>query len=1164
MDEVSNNNSSQNDIQLLENLDLSYLSTNKKETPEEPSLDFNKKMDSLLSKLQTQLNNVKKYANIKLPNDTKYIANAKTYTNNDFDEDGIKFKDLEIVEKKPEDNENNSEIYNLKSKNNVNDSIKNQESIDKNEEKNPHEEIGEICSINFNESDIVLNNSQEEKEKQEEEERQKREMEEQERIRKIKEEEEQERLKKLKEEEEREEKLKEEERLLKIKEEEEERKRLEEEEAERKRQEEEEERYRLLEEEEKRLKREEEEKALEEEKENERIKKERIENEKKEKEEKARKKKEEEEKQKKEQLEKKKKQEEEEKLLKQMNNQKKKDSKEKEPEIDIDGDDYEDVKIEEIGDIEEISSEKENENPKIKQTIVSARKIEEDKKSEKKNEINVEEIESIKSKEDPKSQKNIKKKTDNKKLKSSNRSNHPEPKKVPKSNVKNENNYCESVQNFLKFKHISKLSEKCKQDIIDYIEAVDKFDVKNPDLSDLDQYIKIDNFVEKEEKLSEIIPKFQEDLIKNDSEEKKNLRKNFFLSHDYCNLKTQTNRKLMDETANIETPHTSLMQQIFKEKGLKNLEKYEEENYENFEKKNFEETELYNNFNSPIRSLENLQTFIYKFSANESYKLLINAYKVFNHWRPILGDGNSFYRTFMLALLENYILTNNEAELNNLLSEVTSDDFIEIYKNEGIDYEIPFTILYFILKFTKEKKTNLAYKLLLKSYKLKNECFDKLLIIYLRNVVYKFSHLVYESWLGKNKDNENTENINLEEIKNMYIEPNFFVIGIMPYLFDINLDVIWVDNLLLKPNDGVINLVDEDNGAPNISIGFFYSSYYRIYSRDYDEKEVFKECINEDKPEITQLMYRLPEKQKCNLCNKATEHLAFLQKKFVICGKCLENYIKNTICKKRYNAFIEDEYYGQEYYTRRIPIQNDIYLDDFDFIEIFENQNIIDYLSTNYCCYICQSIPSNENKLVKIDCGCIYCENCIMEKIKELTDGYMYLNECEIDDEKRIKCQCGKFLDYAILSKYYKQTDNDIKKAEGRLLIFIRTRCMICFKNLKNNNLEDIRGEKSKTIQMKKEKEKKIPSITDHLMCINCYNNNFKTKITDENQDNVTKESIDDPENNREVTEEQSNKKNNTQTSNYVDKEACTVKCDICNEVHKYKPSGGGCECLIY
>ena len=75
--------------------------------------------------------------------------------------------------------------------------------------------------------------------------------------------------------------------------------------------------------------------------------------------------------------------------------------------------------------------------------------------------------------------------------------------------------------------------------------------------------------------------------------------------------------------------------------------------------------------------MENLKTVIYKYTVHKSHKLLINEYKVFSNRRPI----------------ENYLLSNNEEKLNNLLSEITSDIDIEIYKKEEIDYEVPFVFL---------------------------------------------------------------------------------------------------------------------------------------------------------------------------------------------------------------------------------------------------------------------------------------------------------------------------------------------------------------------------------------------------------------------------------------------------------------------------------------
>ena len=47
-------------------------------------------------------------------------------------------------------------------------------------------------------------------------------------------------------------------------------------------------------------------------------------------------------------------------------------------------------------------------------------------------------------------------------------------------------------------------------------------------------------------------------------------------------------------------------------------------------------------------------------------------------------------------------------------------------------------ILSAIRKYLKEKNIEKVYEIFLKAYQLKNNCFDNALIIYLRNIVYKF------------------------------------------------------------------------------------------------------------------------------------------------------------------------------------------------------------------------------------------------------------------------------------------------------------------------------------------------------------------------------------------------------------------------------------------
>ena len=112
-------------------------------------------------------------------------------------------------------------------------------------------------------------------------------------------------------------------------------------------------------------------------------------------------------------------------------------------------------------------------------------------------------------------------------------------------------------------------------------------------------------------------------------------------------------------------------------------------------------------------------------------------------------------------------------------------------------------------------------------------------------------------------------NINKELIKTMNIEPDFFIVCLMPYLFDINISIYWIDQDLLKPKEGLINFTDEENpeSLPYITLGYFYSSYHRIYTRQwYEEENIVQNIFNKEIKDIKNLTYEFKSIRKCNVC----------------------------------------------------------------------------------------------------------------------------------------------------------------------------------------------------------------------------------------------------------------------------------------------------------
>lgn len=243
-----------------------------------------------------------------------------------------------------------------------------------------------------------------------------------------------------------------------------------------------------------------------------------------------------------------------------------------------------------------------------------------------------------------------------------------------------------------------------------------------------------------------------------------------------------------------------IVKKIYEENGLGNLPKYEN----NFEEIIFHESKV-DLMNCPIGGVENIESFLLKYFFNNDKKLVKICNDVFVKWRRILGDGNSFYRIIMFSMFEAYILTSNENELNYIIAEIISDEFIEIYKKNNIDYNTCFILLSTILDLVKKKNKLKAYEILLKSYTLKNKSFDEMLIIYIKHVVATYIDKLKEI-IDKKHINTDINYLNSYMIEAPNIEPSMLIICIIPYLFNVNMTILSLTGDLLKPNHSNITL----------------------------------------------------------------------------------------------------------------------------------------------------------------------------------------------------------------------------------------------------------------------------------------------------------------------------------------------------------------------
>ena len=656
--------------------------------------------------------------------------------------------------------------------------------------------------------------------------------------------------------------------------------------------------------------------------------------------------------------------------------------------------------------------------------------------------------------------------------------------------------------------------QKNKTDLLELVDKTVKkiynFDLTNQKLEEKDNFFCVNALDEEEKNFSDCFASFNDIINKEGKNIKQNKKKNFLFQNNFKN-KINQEEKLSKIISELEKSHPQIMEENEKKT---NLDELIPTLNENFDDKILGENEIIKKFNSPIGRLEDTKNFIYKFDAHKNYHLMINAYKHFNYWRPSLSDGNSFYRVFMYSLIENYITNQNINELKKLICDIIQEDYITLYRNKGIDVDIVLQIIKKILFLLENNQIEESYKIFNKAYRLKNHYFDYTMIFYLRNIVYKYTKEVYNIYNNnlKEKNKDKDDLINIDAINEFGIEPEFFILIFIPYLFDVNLKIFWVDGNLQKNEDGFIDFVDDENEGkfPYIIMGYFFSNFFPLYSNKINDN--LNKIINERYIRMTKLTYCDENKKICPICNNETEQVIFLQKKFIICKPCLISHVDKIIMKRTLSLNNED-YYGFEYYNRPIHLQDDYYINNYEIIEL-KKENISNLLLRNQTMSCCQCQIKIEKNEYLMNCGCFYCEKCFMINLKNSTNGYMYINEFEKQNNtfEKVICSCGKNFDISYASKIYKPSNEERNNAKERMKIYVKTLCYQCLQKLveydnENNNYKII--EKFHKVYIKKESEKRnnIEYYDgQHIICKNCYVKQKKL-ILNEQETNEEEES---------------------------------------------------------
>ena len=561
--------------------------------------------------------------------------------------------------------------------------------------------------------------------------------------------------------------------------------------------------------------------------------------------------------------------------------------------------------------------------------------------------------------------------------------------------------------------------------------------------------------------------------------------------------------------------------------------------------------EIEEKLNTQIKSLNTLQ--------KENITLISNIYQVpeeikdIKYYRKVKANGDSFYISFIYQYIRNKInigdssiiirIINLEREyqiLNSPLDKsIKAEDLGAKYEQNTISNNFQelknlsqafgyLGIIFSMLTAEKDQNKN-AVKMFNLAFSY-DKVFWKLLYLFMKTYIKEF--------LDKNSDkfdiNEYCNKNNL--ISNYYyknekfnyelyikdnllideMEPSLFIISIVPYMFDVTLNL-YINEEGTYNEEEINQLIKiEINSNKDMVINILYSSYsYHIIENNinftdidinmkmqYDICNIFNYTLKEEiKNYDNKNQYIIKTKDvQCEKCKK-NEYIIIknISNDLPICLNCFKDIVDNVLINRYKNMLLEKFKYI-EFYLKEIPLiyienSNDyIYLSLTEFFYIF-NQNIFTYFRNliRNICDRCGKYYKNKKIINKI-CGCKRCIECAKKEcgnilfFNNFEKNYIYKNDI-------IKCNCGKEiekLNYA--SQIYNIVNGDtkimaIKEAKERTKKYIKEYCMICGKKNDKNKIRM----KPQIFHSREMTDKKKENI-QHQTCEECNNKNNKFK----------------------------------------------------------------------
>lgn len=569
-----------------------------------------------------------------------------------------------------------------------------------------------------------------------------------------------------------------------------------------------------------------------------------------------------------------------------------------------------------------------------------------------------------------------------------------------------------------------------------------------------------------------------------------------------------------------------------------------------------------NCYNSCVSPLLEVQDLIGKLYKQVGFKTL-------KYYRAVEMDGNSFYRSFLFCWLEYNISTNKPREIQKLILDIYKIVKEKISEEEEKKGSIDnfFKIMHEILRYLEKNKREKAHSILLSAFNASDNCFNLVLDIYLRNLMYLIAEDFQNDIISRsqikirkalnNTDKEEIDDINLMLFVNNQNEAFKMALQIIPMIFNVNLILNVVDgafssNSSLKCSTEAFNCMTidpkmKDNAEfaevqPPFTIQLLYnlSGYYPVYEESNPAIQLLK---SKNILNVEQIEFYSEESKPCNKCKMNDKVYSIPIYGISFCGSCTKGTI-NSFTKKRASFLNKENYHSREFYCRGFEIFPGIFINEPLYSHLFkESIGATLVKSLKNLCFMCDEIKEEGELLQFDDCLCQFCNPCLSKHLIDATQGAIVLNKFDkilieaIHKIPKKRCVCNEIFNVDKTVSLLK-IDVAEKKVEAakRMKVYIQTYCLLCI-NVKRGQ-DDVGTDNTrdvcKLLKVIEDGSHDCTPEEQHVICLECIE---KIKELDNKED--------------------------TSEFKTINCQVCQVEHKVSKEVWKSTIYSSSCNCLI-